>query len=366
MSTVSKKLRYAVVGQGYISQIAVLPAFRNARLSELAALVSDDPVKLRKLGRQYGVGALYPYEQFEECLERHDIDAVYLAVPNHLHRLYTERAARAGVHVLCEKPMAVTEEDCRAMMDATRSAGVRLMIAYRLHFEPANLQAVEAVRKKRIGEPRIFSSVFSMPAKDDGIRQGPVEKGGGPVFDIGIYCINAARYLFRDEPVRVSATSLCEGQSVAVSLEFPQGRLAQFTCSFAAASAEDYRVVGTRGDVILEEAYPFVGEKRLRLTVGGKSQLRKFKGGDQFGPVIDYFSDCVIRGREPEPSGVEGLSDVRIIEAIYRSISLGRSVELPASEEPARRPDLALRDRRPAVRKRRLVRAEEPSKKDAA
>jgi len=361
-----RKLRYAVVGQGYIAQIAVLPAFRNTRHSELAALISDDPVKLRKLGRQYGVQALYPYEQFEECLRDQSIDAVYLAVPNHLHRQYTERAARAGVHVLCEKPMAVTEEDCHAMMDAVRSAGVRLMIAYRLHFEPANLQAVELVRRKRIGEARLFSSTFTMPVKEDNIRAGSVEKGGGPVYDIGIYCINAARCLFRAEPLRVSAICLRDGFSVSVSLEFPEGRVAQFTCSFAAASTEDFRIVGTKGDLTLEEAYPFVGEKRLRITVGGKTQVRKFKGGDQFGPLIDYFSDCIVRNREPGPSALEGLADIRIIEAVYRSIELGRVVELSLPEELPSRPDLSLEKRRPAVRKPELIHAEEPSKKDAA
>jgi glucose-fructose oxidoreductase len=368
MTTQRKSLvRYAVIGQGYISQIAVLPAFRHARHSELVALVSDDPVKLRKLGKKYGVAALYPYEQLEECIEAHQIDAVYLAVPNHLHRAYAERAARAGAHVLCEKPMAVSEEDCRAMIETARACGVQLMISYRLHFEPANLAAIDVLRRRKIGEPRLFSSTFTMPVKEDNIRRGTRKQGGGPVYDIGIYCINAARYLFRSEPVRVSAVALHGGLSVSVSLEFPGDRLAQFVCSFAASSTQDLRVVGTQGDLLLEDAYSFTGEKRLRVTVDGKSRVHKYAGGDQFGPVIDYFAECVRKNRKPEPSGLEGLADVRIIEAIFRSVDTGKAVDLPASEAPSlTRPQPSQKETRPAVRKPELIRAEEPEKKEAA
>src|SRR5688572_10991324 len=117
------KVRYAVVGLGHIAQVAVLPAFAHAENSELAALISDDPEKLEKLGRRYKVKARFSYDQFEECLSSGGVDAVYIALPNHLHREYTERAARAGVHVLCEKPMAVSEEDCLAMIRAAEESG---------------------------------------------------------------------------------------------------------------------------------------------------------------------------------------------------------------------------------------------------
>ena len=166
-----RRVRYAVVGQGYIAQIAVLPAFSHARKnSELAALVSGDRVKLRTLGRKYGVDRLYTYGEYEACLRAGDVDAVFIALPNHLHREYAVRAARAGVHVLCEKPMALTEQDCKAMIAAARRGGVKLMVAYRLHFEEANLKAAALVRSGRLGESRICDSVFTLQVKAGNIR----------------------------------------------------------------------------------------------------------------------------------------------------------------------------------------------------
>src|SRR5438270_383574 len=201
-----KKVRYAVVGLGYIAQNAVLPAFAHARNSELTALVSDSPAKLKKLSKKYSVPHTYSYEEYSECLESGEVDAVYIALPNHMHRDYTEAAANAGVHVLCEKPMAVTEEDCQAMIAAAEKNKIKLMIAYRLHFEEANLKAVELVQSGKLGEPRIFDSIFTMQVKPGNVRLRR-EKGGGTLYDIGIYCINAARYLFRAEAEEVFGTA---------------------------------------------------------------------------------------------------------------------------------------------------------------
>src|SRR5688572_25062372 len=195
-------VRYAVVGLGHIAQVAMLPAFAHARRnSKLVALVSDDARKRRELARRYRVAATYSYDEFEECLEQ--VDAVYIALPNSMHAAFTIRAARAGVHVLCEKPMALTDTECHQMIDAARHGGVRLMIAYRLHFERTNLEAVEIARSGKLGELRYFHSSFSMQVTDtDNIRpKRPL--GGGPLWDIGVYCINAARCLFQDEPTDV-------------------------------------------------------------------------------------------------------------------------------------------------------------------
>ena len=165
------KIRYAVVGLGHIAQVAVLPAFAHARQnSQLTALVSDDPVKHEKLRSKYKVQHTYSYEEYDKCLSSGAIDAVYIALPNNLHCDFTVRAARAGIHVLCEKPMAVTEDDCEKMISAAEKGGVKLMIAYRLHFEKANLEAVEIARSGKLGEPRFFSSVFAMQVKEDNIR----------------------------------------------------------------------------------------------------------------------------------------------------------------------------------------------------
>ena len=160
----SDRLRFAVVGQGYFSQAAVLPAFKHARSCELVALFSDDQAKREKLRRKHQAAFALPYEEYDDFLRSGEVQAVYIAVPNHLHRDYTVRAARAGVHVLCEKPMAVTVEECEQMIEACAENRVKLMIAYRLHLEKANLAAIEAIRKGRVGDPRYFTSAFSLPA----------------------------------------------------------------------------------------------------------------------------------------------------------------------------------------------------------
>ena len=140
----AKNIRYAVVGLGHIAQVAILPAFAQARQnSTLAALVSDDPEKLRKLSRRYGIRHVCSYDDADELFDSGEVDAVYITLPNSMHREYTERAARAGLHVLCEKPMAVTSADCQRMIEVTRENDVKLMIAYRLHFERGNLEAAE-------------------------------------------------------------------------------------------------------------------------------------------------------------------------------------------------------------------------------
>jgi len=160
-ATNRRKIKYAVVGLGYISQVAILPAFAHDQgTSELAALVSGDPAKLRALARKYKVPKTYSYERYADCL-KDGIDAVYIALPNAMHRAYAEGAARAGVHVLCEKPMAATEQECEAMIEAAGRTNVKLMIAYRLHFERGNLSVIESIREGKIGDPRIFDSVFS-------------------------------------------------------------------------------------------------------------------------------------------------------------------------------------------------------------
>ena len=364
----SKKIRYAVVGLGYISQIAVLPAFAHAKEnSELRTLVSSDRKKLKELSRKYHVPNTYTYEEYDHCVTSGEIDAVYIALPNNLHREYTERAAQAGVHVLCEKPMAVTEEECEAMIDAARKNDVKLMIAYRLHFEEANLSAVETVKSGKLGEPRVFNSTFTQNVKAGDIRLQS-KLGGGTLYDIGIFCINAARYLFREEPEEVVAFTDSGKDSrfgeveenASAILRFPQGKLAAFTCSFGAADVDAYEMVGTKGSLRLDPAYEFAAALELEIRIGDKKQHRKFPKRDQFAPELIYFSDCILKNKDPEPSGVEGLADVRIIRALYRSAEIGNSVKLPAITK-RKRPTSEQEITRPAISKPKLVNAESPS-----
>ena len=370
----SKKVRYGVVGLGWFAQVAILPAFEHARRnSELVALFSHDPEKLRKLGRRYRVDPAHQfgYDRYDEALRSGDIDAVYIALPNHPHRDYTVRAARAGVHVLTEKPMAVTEKDCEAMIRACRGNRVHLMVAYRLHFEKATLEAVDIVQSARLGQPRLYNSVFCNDVKDrDNIRLNAIAEGGGTLYDIGIYCLNAARSLFRSEPEEVFAFSARRDdprfrradEMTSAMLRFPGERLATFTSSFGAASSHHYDVFGTKGSLRVEPAFEFAEGMTHRVTIGGKVRRKKFEKRDQVAPEILAFSECVTTGREPEPSGREGLADVRVIRALYRSAATGRPVKLPPFEKRDR-PGLEQEIRRPPGRQQKLVHADAPSGK---
>jgi glucose-fructose oxidoreductase len=366
------KIRYAVVGAGSLAQTAVLPAFRNAHNSRLSTIVSGDDEKREELAGRYGLRRTWSYEQFDECMRSGEVDAVYITLPNHLHRLYTERAANAGIHVLCEKPMAPNESDCRRMIDAARTAGVKLMAAYRLHFEQANLEAIKICESGRLGDLRIFHSVFTQQVEEGNVRlTQDVEHGGGPLFDMGVYCINAARYLFRDEPVELSAFRGNIGsrrfqvteEMDSVILRFPEDRLANFTVSFGAASASRYTVVGTKGVLLADPAYDYSKDLRLRTSIGDDSSETIFPVRDQFGPEILYFSDCILNDREPEPSGEEGLIDVQIIRAAYRASDLGRPVPIEAAHRK-RRPEPAQEIDCPALKKPDLVNARMPKKKE--
>jgi predicted dehydrogenase len=360
MKTPSKSaapLRFAVIGLGHIAQAAVLPAFRHARPQvELAALVSGTKAKLRQLGKRYKVGHLSSYADADKLFDSGAIDAVYVATPNTEHAEWVIRAAEAGLHVLCEKPLATSVRDCERMIDACARNNVLLMTAYRLHFERCNLEVAELVRKRRIGDARFFDSQFSMQVKAGNIRTQR-DLGGGPEWDIGIYCQNAARYVFADEPSLVWAAATNSGdprfkdipETVHVILKFPDERIANFICSFGAADRSRYEIVGTRGSIVVEPAYEYAEGLGYEMTVDGKKTRKKFGKSDQFAPELVYFAKCVRSKRMPEPSGKEGLIDVAIIEAIHESLGSGQWVELRTAPRRNQRPSLRQEIRRPAV-----------------
>ena len=358
-------VRYAVVGLGYIAQAAVLPAFRHARSnSRLVALVSGDAEKRAELARKHKVPA-YGYEEYDSLLDSGAVDAVYIALPNDQHEDYTLRAARRGVHVLCEKPLAVDERQCERMIAACRRHRVKLMTAYRLHFERATLSALDSVKGGLIGRPLSFVSSFTLTvASPDDIRANPRSLGGGTLYDIGVYCINAARHLFRAEPVEAFAMTTgrigSAEETAAVTLRFPGERLASFCVSFGADKTSEYRVTGTRGSLRADPAYELASGLKLHVTRQGKKKTIAYRKRDQFAPELLHFSDCILRNRRPEPSGEEGMADVRVIRALYRSAETGRAVSLarkPGSRTPTKRHEIT----RPPVRMPRLVGAAPPS-----
>jgi predicted dehydrogenase len=325
------------------------------------ALVSDDRGKLRKLSRRYGIEHTCGYDEADELFNSGAVDAVYIALPNAMHREFTERAARAQLHVLCEKPMAVTSQDCRRMIEVTRESGVKLMVAYRLHFERANLEAAEMARSGTLGDLRFFSSQFSMQVAPENFRSSR-KLGGGPLYDIGIYCINAARVVFAAEPTQVMATTVTRRdqrfkeipETVAVVMKFPQERIAAFTCSFGAADRSAYEIVGTKGSITLDPAFEYAQGVKYTLRLGKRHRTREFGKSDQFAPELIYFSDCILHDREPEPSGEEGLANVCLIEALNRSIGSGEWVT-PELPQRRRRPSLRQEIRRPGLQPPPLV-----------
>jgi predicted dehydrogenase len=268
---------------------------------------------------------------------------VYVAVPNDMHAEMTLIAARHGIHVLCEKPMAPTEAECMQMIRACEQRGVKLMIAYRLHFQSANLVAIEIARGGELGDPRVFSSTFSLQVREGNVRV-QARRGAGPLFDIGIYCVNAARYLFRAEPAEVMALKLtgrdprfaAVDEAYAVTMRFPHERVAQFTCSFGAFDRAHYEVIGTDGMLTLDNAYDYTADMHMHILGKHGEKTRTFDRGDQIAAEIEYFARCIRDDVDPEPSGWEGLADVRILQSIQQSTRFGRAVPIDPILRPRR------------------------------
>jgi len=362
----SRIVRYAVLGLGHIAQVAVIPAFTHARRnSKLVSIVSGDRTKRREIATRYRVQHAFGYDEYDECLSR--VDAVYIALPNSMHAEYAIRAARAGVHVLCEKPMAVTVDEWREMIAAARKAQVKLMVAYRLHFEAVNLAAIDIARRGDLGDLKFFNSSFSMKVRRGDIRTKRAY-GGGTLYDIGVYCINAARNLFRAEPTEVSAVSINSGvaalaeidETTAATLRFGNDHVATFITSFNAADVGAFRIVGTKGELHADPAYEYAEGLEFTLTVDGKTTRKKTGKRYQFAPELLYFSDCILEDRSPEPSGEEGLQDVRIVQALYESSRIGKPVKIRPFKKH-RRPTGRQRITRPGVRKPALIKVQSAS-----
>jgi len=326
------------------------------------ALISGDAEKRRELGERYSISTLGDYADLELVLETARVDAVYICTPNTEHRDLAVRAAERGVHVLCEKPLAMSVADCELMDEACARNGVHLMVAYRLHFEEANLKAIEIARSGKLGTPRLFSSFFSHVVRAGDIRRDP-EVGGGASYDLGVYCINAARHLFGAEPIEVFANVVEKDgtdDTVTVLLKFPDDRLAHFCVSNSVAGVSSYRIAGDRGDLRLEPAFEYSEGNTHYLTIDEKTKQENFKKSDQFAPEIVYFSRCILEGTIPEPSGEEGICDIRVVEAILASARSGKPVKLLPRQRRTR-PSPEQRMRKPPISKPETVKAPGPS-----
>jgi glucose-fructose oxidoreductase len=333
----AKQIGYAVVGTGAVVERALLPAFpRTGGEARLAAIVSTDRARAQALAQEYRATA-YHLDEFRQCLQRDDVHAVYIALPNSMHCDYAVEAARAGAHVMVERPMAVMADECRRMLRTCQTNRVKLMVAYHLQYHPGHLRLNELVRTGGLGAPKTISSDFTLRLQDPEDVRLQRRLGGGTVYDLGISAILAARTLFAAEPAQVMAmtarmTRRYGGdvdESTVALIRFPEDRLTHFHTSFGEEPAAELRVFGEDGHARLVGAYDTSQPSTLEVVRGGRREEQTFEPVEAHAAELDYFAGCILRDTAPEPSGIEGLQDVRIVEAIYRSARDGRPVTLP-------------------------------------
>ena len=339
-----RRLGVALVGIGHLALEQLLPAFAQSRSTRLVALVSGERKKAEAIAAQTGVDPkrIYDYAAYDRIKDDPAIDAVYIALPNHMHAEYTVRAAAAGKHVLCEKPMAMNVQESQQMIDACKRANRKLMIAYRIQYEPHNRFAMQAVRDRRFGRVTLIEGHNGQNVGDP--KQWRLKKatGGGALLDVGIYCLNTCRFLLGEEPQWVSGAVYSTpgdarfkevDENAIFQLGFPSGALGSFSCSFGTHRSNRYRCLADRGGWIsADPAFDYEGIQLELSEVRGKEELRErpsITPKQQFALELDHLATCIRGNKQPYTAGEEGLQDMRIIEAIFRSAREGKRIELP-------------------------------------
>ena len=323
-----KKIGYAIVGLGKFAVGQILPSFAQAQHSRVTGFVSGDAAKAAAFAKAYNVSSdnIYDYNNYDRIIDNPDIDAVFIILPNALHAEFTVRALQAGKHVLCEKPMATSVADCERMIAAAQTANRKLMIAYRMHYEPFNRTMMSWSRERKFGAVQM---VMCDTLMDVGgapqWRLDPVLSGGGSLIDVGIYSLNAARYLTGEEPVVVQAMAHRDPhdarfsqveQSIIFQLRFPSGALANCSSSYSCASVSRFRVVAAEGWYALEPAQSYSG-LRMQMGQGGNVSPVHLQEVNQFAAEMDHFAECIIHDHTPRTPGEEGLKDLALIKKIY-------------------------------------------------
>ncbi|HLZ96926.1 MAG TPA: Gfo/Idh/MocA family oxidoreductase [Steroidobacteraceae bacterium] len=327
------KLGFALCGLGSLSTHQIAPALQKTVNCRLAGIITGTPAKAVRWKAQYGIPDknIYHYETMHRMADNPDIDVVYVVTPNAIHLDNALAAAKAGKHVYCEKPMEISVARCQQMIDAVKAAGRVLGVGYRLHFEPNNLECVRIARSREFGALKLIDAHFGFPIQPGMWRLNRSLAGGGPLMDVGIYCVQAARTLTGEEPVAVTAT-LTRGderfaeveESITWQTKFPGGALAHCSSSYGAAPAAYFRALAERGWFALDPAFTYDGIR------GTRSDGRPIDHPDidQFAAEMDDFADCISNGKPTRVPGEEGLRDVQIMMAIYEAARSGKSVDL--------------------------------------
>lgn len=340
-----QRVGYAIVGLGHLTLDEILPAFGECKKSKVVALVSGSPEKMQKVAAQYGLKKenCYAYADYDKLRDNPDVQAIYIVLPNGMHAEYTIRGAQAGKHILCEKPMANTSAECQSMIDACTRAGKKLMIAYRIQYEPHHRMVREMVQKGQFGKVKsIMANNGQNSDNPDHWRFKKALAGGGSLPDVGLYCLNTIRYLLGEEPTEVSAyihstpddprfTEVEE--QVNWLMKFPSGVQTSCATSYGHHDDKNYKVLADTGWISMDPAFPYTGlQLETSQAQGKENQVIRHQIGDknQFATEIDHFSDCVRQNKEPFTPGEEGLQDQKIMEAIYQSAREGRLVKLTA------------------------------------
>ena len=333
----ARKIGYAVVGLGLIARNSVLPAFVHCQKARLVALVSRDARKAAKLKARYKAGYAYGTTEFDACLRNPEVAAVYIATPPGKHESFTVRAAAAKKHVLCEKPLAATAAQSARMVDACRREGVLLMTAYRKYFEPGSVYLKSLVKK--LGRIDMIHTSFSerfRPGRSQAWLLDPAMAGGGPLMDLGVYCVNTARWLVEEHPMEAVAESWRHNskifrnveEGIRFSLRFPSGLRVLGSSTYSAAMSSFIFVQGSQGWVSLSPAFPYEDTRVVCGNIAQRSFERRFHPLDEFALEIDAFASAIQGQRPVEPDGLEGHRDMVILQAIYESAKIGRAVSI--------------------------------------
>jgi len=331
LASTQKPVGYAAVGLGTISDI-FMRACANSQTAKITALVTGHPdTKGVKYAAMYGIPktSIYTYETFDRIRENPDVDAIYVGLPNSMHCEYTVRGAQAGKHVLCEKPMAISSAECRKMIDACRRAKVKLMIGYRVQYEPLWKQAVSIIQSGQIGQLESFQGGFLGQQPAGAWRLTKALGGGGALLDLGIYPLNAIRHITGEEPGNFSAVVATRDhggrfseveQSMEWTMKFPSGILASCSCSYGQRGPNFLNISGETGYLVMEPGFAYEG-MRLHGEVGGKQieQVSTGKHPYQFTIEAEHFADCIRNDKEPGSPGEEGLKDMLAVEGIYQA-----------------------------------------------